>query len=98
MAHSSKVSKGKLEATVQAHIISPSLPTSFTLSSTTPSTITKNHPALFKIKIGHMIASSKNHTQMLLYMLLAFEQNVTAVLSGVLHYMQSEKVVKVWVG
>jgi hypothetical protein len=34
---------------------------------------------------------------MLLYMLLTFEQNVTAVLSGVLHYMQSEKVVKVWV-
>ncbi|KIM72845.1 hypothetical protein PILCRDRAFT_736976 [Piloderma croceum F 1598] len=90
--------KGKLDATVQACITSPSPPTPFTLSSSTPSTIKTNHPAPLEIKTGRAIAGTEHRAQTLLYTLLASERYATAVPSGLLYYTQSEEVVRVPVG
>lgn len=79
--------KGKLDATVQALISSPS--TLQTRRSTT------THPTPLEIKTGRAIAGSEHRAQTILYTLLASERYATPVPAGLLYYTQSEEVVKV---
>lgn len=89
--------KGKLDATVQASITSPS-PSTFSRNAnktSTPAQISKSHPAPFEIKTGRTIAGTEHRAQTLLYTLLTSERYATPVESGLLYYTQTDEVVRV---
>ncbi|KAF7984152.1 hypothetical protein HWV62_16810 [Athelia sp. TMB] len=87
--------KGKLDATVQASITSPSAATPFNRAKlpSPPTNIT--HPTPLELKTGRPNVGMEHRAQTLLYTLLTAERYATPVPSGLLYYTQSEEVVRI---